>query len=172
MSDDTRGQDPIDREAERARVQGSDVTADPTAHGSQGSLIGATEQATVDHKIRRSPNEPTEDIAAQRRDVVNFTHADHQPPAASGMGEKGELERLAGNSGGQHDLMSDHERVTDGQNDGNFADQTDLLSRGERTVKGAAGERYAQNTDGATGREDEAGGHTNSGDKAAPYNQD
>lgn len=131
--DDTRGQDPIDREAERARVQGSDVTADPTAHGSQGSLIGATEQATVDHKIRRSPNEPTEDIAAQRRDVVNLTHADHQSPAASSMGENDELERLAGSS---------------------------------------AGERYAQNVDGATGREDEAGGHTSSGDRAAPYNKD
>lgn len=149
MSDHPTGNDPIDREAERARVQGSDVTADPLAHGSEGSLIGPTERATVDHKIRRSQDDPTEDIAAQRRDVVAFTHADHQPPGVSGMGDKGELERLGGNTGGEYDLLTDQERAT-------------LELTDERTAQKAAG---------ASGRDDTAGGTTNSGDKAAPYNE-
>jgi len=142
--------DPINREAERDRVQGSDASADPLEGGRADPAAGSAGQAAPDPNIRSTQNEPAEDIAAQRRDVVGFTHDVDRPPAASGRGEKGEKERLGANTGGHYTILSENERNSETSLD----------------------EKYSQMSDGAFKTDDsEFSPSRNSGDPAAPYNQ-
>jgi hypothetical protein len=147
MADDQR--DPIDREAERARVQFQDTNADPLAGEGEENVIGPTGESTRDHKIRSSQERPTEDIAAQRREVVEATHNPPPVPGTSGMGDKGELERLGANTDGEYDQLSDQERA-----------RLELLD-----------EKRAQPAAGVIREDSEFMPTENTGDKAAPMNQ-
>jgi len=93
---DNQQTDPINREAERARIQGSDTGANPLEGGGEGSAVGPTGQSTADHKIRASQNESTSDIATQRRDVVATTmNAEGAPSPSEPARDPGAGERYA-----------------------------------------------------------------------------